>query len=193
MPDTKDLGESLLKTFLGEFETFIGDMLKHALKAAEDEDEKAVISAFHPTLVSQVKELNAYALSSEKRASRQQKAEVAQLMKISSGVSLAKNGNGLLGSIGSAIGKLGISRIVKEIKKIIREIFKLLGIRFPRWLDGIFLLIDEIVDAILGAGSAKIASVLSRQEQNYLAELAQLEKLQQASSFRWDSDDDDDF
>ena len=193
MADTKDLGESLLKAFLGEFETFIGDMLKHALKAAEDEDEKAVISAFHPTLVSQVKELNAYALSSEKRASKQQKAEVAQLMKISSGVSLAKNGNGLLGSIGSAIGKLGISRIVKEIKKIIREIFKLLGIKFPRWLDGIFLLIDEIVDAILGAGSAKIASVLSRQEQNYLAELAQLEKLQQASSFRWDSDDDEDF
>ena len=141
MADTKDLGESLLKAFLGEFETFIGDMLKHALKAAEDEDEKAVISAFHPTLVSQVKELNAYALSSEKRASKQQKAEVAQLMKISSGVSLAKNGNGLLGSIGSAIGKLGISRIVKEIKKIIREIFKLLGIKFPRWLDGIFLLI----------------------------------------------------
>ena len=193
MADTKDLGESLLKAFLGEFETFIGDMLKHALKAAEDEDEKDVISAFHPTLVSQVKELNAYALSSEKRASKQQKAEVAQLMKISSGVSLAKNGNGLLGSIGSAIGKLGISRIVKEIKKIIREIFKLLGIKFPRWLDGIFLLIDEIVDAILGAGSAKIASVLSRQEQNYLAELAQLEKLQQASSFRWDSDDDEDF
>ena len=58
-------------------------------------------------------------------------------------------------------------------------------------MDGLLNLIDGIVAAILLAGSAKKATTLSIQEQNYLAELTQLTKLQQANQFRSQNDDDD--
>lgn len=181
-----------LEDFLSEFKDLATQITEQALKQADNEDEKAVIKAFSPTLINQVTELNNFILENANKSSRQQKAEVEQVLKVTSGVSLAQNAKGIFPSIGSVVGKLGLSRIIKEIKKIIRAILDALGIKLPKWLDALLNIIDEIIDAIFGAGSAKLATTLSIQEQNYLAELTQLAKLQEANQFKYQEDNDND-
>jgi hypothetical protein len=138
-----------------------------------------------------VSELNNYIREAASRSSNQQISEIEQVLKVTAGVSLTKNAKGILQSISSIIGKLGLSRIIKEIKKIVRAIMDALGIKTPKWLNALYNIIDEIFDAILSAGSSKLATILSIQEQNYLAELTQLAKLQQANQFRNQDDEDD--
>ncbi|WP_405225200.1 hypothetical protein [Dokdonia sp. Asnod1-B02] len=94
-------------------------------------------------------------------------------------------------SIGSLVGKLGIDRIIKEIKKIIYTILDMIGIKLPKWLDKIINLIDEIIAFILSGGSSKMMTTFSIQEQNYLNELTQLAKLEQAHQFKFQEDEDE--
>jgi hypothetical protein len=181
-----------LEMFLSEFKELTIQTTKEALKLANDEDEKAVIEAFSPTLINQVTELNNFLLENSSRSSRQQIMEVEQVLKVTSGISLANNAKSIFPSLGSIIGKLGLSRIIKEIKKIVRAILEAFGIKLPKWIDALLNIIDEIFDAIFGAGSSKLATILSIQEQNYLAELTQLAKLQQANQFKYQEDNEDD-
>ena len=183
--------ESLLEQFLIGFQELAKEITEKSIKQANDEDEKTVIQAFSPSVINQVSELNNYIREAANRSSKQQISEIEQVLKVTSGVSLTKNAKGILPSIGSIIGKLGLSRIIKEIKKIIRAIFEALGIKIPKWLDALFNIIDELFDSIFSAGSSKLATILSIQEQNYLAELTQLAKLQQANQYRNQEDEDD--
>ncbi len=182
----------LLEQFLGEFQELASQVTQRAVEVTDDKDEKLVIQAFAPSLINQVSELGTFIREGVQKSSAQQIGEVQQVLKVSSGVSLTKNAKGILPSLGSIIGKLGISKIVKEIKKIIRAILEALGIKLPKWIDIILNIIDEIFDAIFSAGSPKLATTLSIQEQNYLAELTQLAKLQQANQFKFQEEDEDD-
>lgn len=183
--------ENQLEAFLSGFQELAIETTKQALQRAKDEDEKAVIAAFSPALINQVAELNNFIREKASNSSRQETAQIEQVLRVTSGVSLVQNAKGIFPSLGSIVGKLGLSRIVKEIKKIVRAILDLFGI-LPKWFDALANLIDELFDAIFGAGSAKLATVLSIQEQNYLAELTQLAKLQQANQFRYQNDSDED-
>jgi hypothetical protein len=184
--------ENILEQFLTEFESLVTGISEEALKNATDEDEKAVIQSFTPSLNNQIFELNQYIRESSKKSSRQQKRNVDEVLKVSSGLSLAKNAKGIFPSIGSLVGKLGLDRIIKEIKKIIYAILDIIGIKLPKWLDKIINLIDEIIAFILSGGSSKMMTTFSIQEQNYLAELAQLAKLEQAHQFKYQEDEDED-
>ena len=191
MPTETKKSENVLEQFLSEFETLVSGITEHALKNAEDEDEKAVIQSFAPSLNNQIFELNQFIRESAKKSSKQQERDVLEVLKISSGVSLAKNAKGMFPSIGSLVGKLGIDRIIKEIKKIIYAILDMIGIKLPKWLDKIINLIDEIIAFILSGGSSKMMTTFSIQEQNYLNELTQLAKLEQAHQFKFQEDEDE--
>ena len=191
MPTETKKSENVLEQFLSEFETLVSGITEHALKNAEDEDEKAVIQSFAPSLNNQIFELNQFIRESAKKSSKQQERDVIEVLKISSGVSLAKNAKGMFPSIGSLVGKLGIDRIIKEIKKIIYAILDMIGIKLPKWLDKIINLIDEIIAFILSGGSSKMMTTFSIQEQNYLNELMQLAKLEQAHQFKFQEDEDE--
>ena len=191
MPTETKKSENVLEQFLSEFETLVAGISEHALKNAEDEDEKAVIQSFAPSLNNQIFELNQFIRESAKKSSKQQEHDVIEVLKISSGVSLAKNAKGMFPSIGSLVGKLGIDRIIKEIKKIIYAILDMIGIKLPKWLDKIINLIDEIIAFILSGGSSKMMTTFSIQEQNYLNELTQLAKLEQAHQFKFQEDEDE--
>lgn len=193
MPTDTKKSEVNLNVFLTNFLDLTKKTTEHALKFADDKDEQSVIKAFTPTLINEINELNNYIKEAFGKSSLQQKAEVEEVIKISSGITLSENAKSIFPSLGSIIGKLGLSRIVKEIKKIIRMILDALGINLPPWLDAILNIIDEIFDAIFGAGSSKIATILSIQEQNYLAELTQLAKLQEANQFKYRDDYDEEY
>lgn len=182
----------LFVEFFDEFENFIKSFVGAADKSAEDEDERGVIQSLGPTLVSQIGELKTYVIGRSERASSAQRTEAEIALRMSSGVQLARNAKGLLGNIRSFIGSLGIGKILEELKKIVRLLVEAFGWSIPKWLDTLFTLIDEIAEAILGAKSTKLATALSRQAQNYLGELTQLERLKAAKVDGSDEDDMDD-
>lgn len=179
----------LVIEFFEEFETFVKSFVASADKSAEDEDERGVVQSLGPTLISQIAELKAYVIERSERASSAQRQEADVALRMSSGVQLAKNSKGLLGNIRSFIGSLGIGKIFEEIKKIVRLLFEAFGWSIPKWLNTLFTLIDEIAEAILGAKSPKLATALSRQAQNYLGELTQLERLKAVKADGFDDDD----
>lgn len=192
MPENAKNNNDELISFLSGFQKLVGQIGEEAIKATNDQDEIAVIKAFVPSVVNQVTELGNHVISIFESSSLQQKSEVLQVLKVGSGNTLVNGAKGIFPSIGSLVGKLGLDRIIKEIKKVIIAILEVFGIKLPKWLDGIINLIDEIIAFILSGGSPKIATILSIQEQNYLAELTQLSKLQQANQFKYMVDEDED-
>lgn len=184
--------QTLLQEFLQTIEQIPSDVVAELLKVTVDEDGKNIINAFAPTLINQFKEISLHLNEMSTKATKQNLTEVEQFLKISSGVSLAKNLKIALPSIGSIIGKLGIDGIIKEIKKIILKIFELLQINLPLWVDSIINLIDEIIADLFGGDSIKLKTALSQAEQNYLAELTQLAKLEKVRSYSVKDEDEND-
>ncbi|MDH3277153.1 MAG: hypothetical protein OEL77_02850 [Nitrosopumilus sp.] len=192
----KKENSSLLEEFLDNIESVPVDLVNALLKSTSDEDEKNIINALGPTLIDQFKEINRTLSESVKKVPRQSLNEVETYLRISSGVSLVKNFKIILPSVGSPTGKIGIAKIIEQIKKLIDFIVdkllgKLLG-KFLDWLKPIIELIDEIINAILSLGSLKMSNILSKLEQNYLAELTQLAKLQNAANNFVENDDEED-
>lgn len=189
--DIKNNEKSLLTDFLQKFEQIPTDLLETLLKVTEDEDEKNVINSFAPAFKSQFRELSVVASGKAAIATRQGLSEVEQFLKVSSGTALASNMKLALPSIGSLVGKLGLAGIVQEIKKILKKVLEILHITLPEWVEAALLIIDEILNLLLGGGSVKTRTALSQLEQNYLAEKTHLAKLERASEFRYQQDSDD--
>ncbi|MBN8570964.1 MAG: hypothetical protein J0M18_15150 [Ignavibacteria bacterium] len=184
--------KSLLSDFLLKFEQIPNDIIESLHKVTDDADEKNVINSFAPTLVNQFKELSSFVVEKSSRASSEGLRNSEQFLKISSGNSLVNNLKLSLPSIGSIVGKLGISGIIQEIKKIVMGILEAFGITLPKWLTKIINLIDEIINDLLGGGSIKMHTALSQKEQNYLAELTHLARLERASEFKYSDDEEED-
>jgi hypothetical protein len=182
----------LLSSFLENLETVPKELIEALLHVSCDEDEKNVIHAITPAFVNQFKELSNFISEQACKCSKQSAANVEQFLKISSAKMLLEDLKIALPSIGSIVGKLGIDGIIKEIKKVIKEILKLFGVSLPDWIDTLVNLIDEIIATIFGVTSAKLRITLSQIEQHYLAELTQLAKLQKATRALSTSEEDED-
>ena len=179
--DEKNQIKTLLQEFLQNFEQIPKDIVEALVKVTADEDEKNIINSLAPALNNQFRELSANISDLSIRASKQNVYDVEQVIKISSGIHLAKSLKLALPSIGSLIGKLGINEIIMAFKKIVRKIFELLGKEIPKWLDAILLIIDEIIKMFFGGSSLKMINLFSHAEQNFLSELTHLSKLERAT------------
>ena len=84
-----------------------------------------------------------------------------------------------------------VAGIIKEIKKIIYFILQTFFPNLPKWVWELILLIDQIINDILGGGIIKIKNALSEAEINYLAELKGLVQLQIATRDLGDTQDDE--
>lgn len=184
--------ESLLSDFLKKLENLPADITDNLVKVSSDEDEKNIINTFAPVFKTQFKELSFFIGEQSQKASKQASADVEQFLKIASPVQMMSNLRIALPSIGSIVGKLGIDGIIKEVKKIIKELLGLFGITLPKWIDGLLTLIDEILNIIFGGGSTKFRIALSQLEQHHLAEQTQLAKLKRATKDLFGDEDEDD-
>jgi hypothetical protein len=77
-----------------------------------------------------------------------------------------------------------LARNLQEIKKIIRMILRIIFNGVPAWYDDIALLIDELAHIVLslfaglsGLNASRVASELSKGEQNFWAEMAALDRV----------------
>lgn len=77
-----------------------------------------------------------------------------------------------------------LARNLQEIKKIIRMILRIIFDDVPAWYDNIALLIDELAHIILslfasltGLNASRLATELSKSEQNFWAEQAALDRV----------------
>jgi len=182
---------SPLEQFLGGVEKLPALVVEGMIRQTENEDEQAVIKNLGVVLQNQLRELCAYLRERSRALTPQQQQEVTQVLRLSAAVSLATSGAALARNM-STVARLGLSQIVHEIKKVIYAIFDILGWHMPKWLHKIILLIDEILHDIFGVGDTHLATSLSRMEQDYLAELTQLAKLERESRARLQGDSEDD-
>ncbi|QTD38726.1 hypothetical protein JL193_05515 [Polaribacter batillariae] len=186
--------KGLLSEFLTNMEKIPNQITDSLIKFSDDEDEKNVINTYSSALNNQFKELSNYIEEQRQKTTKQAQLDTEQYLKIASPNLMINNMKLSLPSIGSIVGKLGIDGIVKEIKKIVKEILNIFGIKLPKWIDGLLLLIDEIIGILFGGGSPKLRVAFSQIEQAYLGELTQLARLQKATNnLSNDEDDMDDF
>ena len=184
--------ESLLSDFLKKLEGLPVEITDNLLKNSSDKDEKNVIDTFAPVFKTQFRELAIFIGQQSLKASSQASEDVEQFLKIASPVQMMDKMKISMPSIGSIVGKLGIDGIIKEIKKIIKELLGLFGITLPKWIDGILTLIDEILNILFGGGSTKLRIAFSQLEQHHLAEQTQLAKLKKATrDLNGDEDEDE--
>lgn len=181
----------LLSTFLEQFGQLGKAIVQGMLKQAENEDEREVIRSLGGTLENQFIELSSYMRDRARRLSSQQRQEVEQFLRISSAVTLVAGGSGLAKNLASPVVRIGLSNIINEIKKIIQHL-GIFGITLPSWVIPLLLLIDEIIHDLFGIGSPRLANTLSRMEQNYLAELTHLSRLQRESQNLNQTNDEED-
>lgn len=179
--ETSNQGKNLLTEFLNRFEQLPADITTALINVSSNADEKNILTSLSPVLNNQFKEISLKVAELSTKADKQSLEEVDEVLKVSSALPLLNSAKLALPSIGSLIGKLGIDEIVKAIKKIIRKIFEILKKELPAWLDAVFLVIDEIINMLFGSDSQKARTLFSETEQNFLKELTQLAKLENAT------------
>jgi hypothetical protein len=176
----------LLAKFLSDLAQLPKPMLEGMLNQAENEDEKVVLRNLGETLTSQFSELAGFLREGSGRLSAQQRQESEQVLRLSSAGFMFLNINSMAGNLAPQVAKMGVVGIIGEIKKIIRMLLEAFGITLPKWLETLFLLIDQLVNLFFSTGSPALATTLSRMEQDYLAELTQLSRLQRENELRAD-------
>jgi len=158
---TEGAALDLLSKFLGEFEQLPKLMLEGMLQQAETEDEKEVLRALGGTLATQFSEVTGYIRERSGRLSAQQQQETEQVLRLTAAGSLVASGSRLAINLAPQVAKIGLVGIVMEIKKIIRMLLEAFGIKLPKWLEFLFLVIDQLMNLFTSTGSPSLATTLS--------------------------------
>jgi hypothetical protein len=199
---TNGLLEQTLSTYLQYCEEFS----RGAVACSEDPESKTLIKSTADRFVESNKRLFEYIRSNHARLSLNQQKSIEEYLVVQDAVALGVTGADTM-KVGFKAGWVKkflkwMLKWFKELKKVLREILEMitdaLGISLPRWLNTIFLLLDELYDAIVelisgvfGLDTRQIAKESSELEVSYLNELAALQRLKAAYDARKVHDDDD--
>lgn len=184
---------SPLNTFLDGItryiEAFTGSVRNSLPEGGDVHDIADTLST---TLKEQFVQLNGFLKTEFSRQSPRGRNEIDRVLRMTAGNNLVERAASAASGVITQEKALGLSDIVKEIKKIVRM---LLGIFFPngmpKWFDMLSTLIDELFDLIVRLLFPKLADTLSRREVNYLRELRATAQLARANELRDDEDGDD--
>ncbi|HKK77777.1 MAG TPA: hypothetical protein VJ953_22055 [Saprospiraceae bacterium] len=167
MPNEK---KTELEAFLEGIKTLPKLIIKGLSDAFEDEDHKKVANEFLAPLQEQFNGLSSYLSERMEKSSDQGISEANQLVKLAGGNQMVNSALSISKKLKSIFSRLGLNRIVKEIKKLI--IFLLDLFKAPKWIYSILLIIDQILNALFGWDLPEtMPEHLSQLEQNYYKEL----------------------
>jgi hypothetical protein len=189
-PPTRD-ALSELDLFLTKFVDLASQVPKGMLAQSTDADEKELIAAYAKPLNEQVVQLSDYIRQKASTASPQGVEEIGTVLRMMAANTLTESGLRIAQNLSSPKAKIGISDIIKLIKKIIRRLIEIFHIHMPDWFDPLLDLIDEIIDFLVSIGLIKLASTLSKRHQDYMSELTHMKRLQRASSWRAGEEEDE--
>jgi hypothetical protein len=170
-----------LDAFLKKFADLTSQLSKGMLDQSTDVDEKELIAAYAKPLSEQVIQLTDYIRQAARVSSKQTIEEIGTILRLTAADTLTESGLRIAQNLSSQKAKIGISDIIKLIKKIILELFEIFKIRKPRWLVPLLDLIDEIVDFLVSIGVLKMAHALSIRHKDYMAEFTQMKRMQRAT------------
>lgn len=188
----KEKKESLLNSFLSTFEKLPDHIIKGMLKQAGNEDEIFYIQSLKQTITAQFFELSNNIKELSGKSTSKQLSDAEHFIKMSSGMNLLDSAKSLSSRLASPLNKLGLSSIIHFIKKIFLKLAEIFNWTLPKWVIPLLELIDEIIDFLLSMGIFKLSNAMSRNHQNYLAEMTQMAKLQEAFSSRISQDEEED-
>lgn len=181
-----------LDRFLSKFVELTAQISTGILAQAADADERELIGAYAPPLNEQVVQLSDYIKQIARGSSRLVIGEIETVLRLTGADALTDSGMRVVKSLTSQKAKIAIVDIIALIKKIIRMLFDLFHIPKPFWLEPLLDLIDEIIKFLVSIGVLRLAHTLSKRHQDYMAELTQMKRLQRASMFGAQNDEDED-
>jgi hypothetical protein len=190
-------GKTAINDTLCAFEGFVEEVASGAAKSATDDETRLIFATSTTTLQSQFKKVTDFVRMHYEKLNVAQKEDIDMFLAVQDGILLGNSGKETTQKAFRSGWFLKFLKWAlhwfKEIKKVLREIIAMildaLGIRFPKWLETIFLLLDELYDAIIslladvfGLDVGKFSSDASKLEVQYLNELYAVEKLRSLRS-----------
>ena len=204
-PNTEKPKEGdILNATLSAFEVFVSEISAGAIASTADEETKQMLVTTSSSLQSQFKKVTEFVRANYSNLNAGKKEEVDIFLKVQDGFQIGNSGAETTRKAFKSGWFIKFLKWAlhwfKEIKKILREIIAMileaLGIKFPKWLETIFLLLDEFYDALVsllsdvfGLDVGKFATDASRAEVNYLNELYAVEKLRSLRNVQKSNED----
>ena len=197
--------DTVLHQTLRSFEGFLQTITAGALSCTKDAETLHLLQADGSALSSQFQKLTAFTEQHFVNLNVAQKEELDTFLRVQDGIQIG-NAGGQTAQRAFAAGwfkkflKWALHWF-KEIKKILREIIAMilnaLGLRFPPWLETIFLLLDQFYDAfvalladVFGLDVAKFSADASRLEVQFANELYAVDRLRNLRNINLASDED---
>jgi hypothetical protein len=190
-----------LDSFLSAANCFVANTFAALARSGGHSNDAALLEANVETLVEQFRRMTEKVQYGYDGVSTRIRVEIDEFLELQQGRMIACNTERTAAAVmakGVSEGFLvWLARNLQEIKKIIRMILRIIFGAVPPWYDDIALLIDELAHIILslfaalsGLNASRVASELSKGEQNFWAEQAALDRVAaMRRQIRRDSDD----
>ena len=183
MPDKKIDPPSLFQEFTDGLRSIPPNLATAAqseAKASKSSEQQLIAQSFSNAFEATMTEIADILDDAARLGSKEQLVDAERLLK-SMGAMTLINETKILSSSISIFGiKLSILQLIQFIKKIIQWLFDEIFNWSFGWLTKLLELINETLDALLGAGDARVTHALSLREQDYLNELAALARYEAA-------------
>jgi len=190
-----------LDSFLSAANCFVANTFAALARSGGNSNDAALLEANVETLVEQFKRMTEKVQQGYAGVNARIRVQVDEFLELQQGRMIACNTERTAAVVmakGVSEGFLvWLARNLQEIKKIIRMILRIIFHGVPSWYDDIALLIDELAHIILslfaavsGLNASRVASELSKGEQNFWAEQAALDRVAaMRSQIRRDNED----
>ena len=188
-----------LESLLASVDNFVERISALSVEAAPKGEGQILIQSTGESLVGQTGKLTAFIRETSGRLSGAQRIELDRFLRVQDGEALAGRGVEVTQRVlaGGVLGKLihWIAQHLQQLKKILKEIlhfiFELLNIPYPKWLDRILEILDEVLNLLLsllaevfGIDFGVASRQLSNREVDFLHEMAAFETMRAAQAGR---------
>lgn len=177
-----------LDSFLSAANCFVANTFAALARSGGHSNDSSLLEANVETLTEQFRRMTEKVQHGYAGVNARIRVEVDEFLELQQGRMIACNTErtaaAVLAKGVSEAFLIWLARNLQEIKKIIRMILRIIFNGVPAWYDDIALLIDELAHIVLslfasltGLNASRVASELSKGEQNFWAEQAALDRV----------------
>ena len=144
----KDIKKTELEQFTEEFSKLPNLIIQGIENSNNDADFKKNANSFLEPFKEQFNSLSNYLIEVSKNSSNENLNSANRLVQMGAGNKMINTAKAITKNLKSIFSKLALSDIIREIKKLIFFLLDLFNA--PKWIYTIILLIDQILNALLG-------------------------------------------